>query len=62
MLVLNEDGGYELMTITGEPSVKQMKFVEDLLVLERASIFLRFVFWVERIFLRVEGWWRGGVS
>lgn len=59
ILMLRRDGSYSLLSMLGEPSEEQMEFVEDLLVLERASIFLRFMFWVERMFLRVERWWSG---
>lgn len=59
ILMLRRDGSYSLLSMLGEPSDEQIEFVEDLLVLERASIFLRFMFWVERMFLRVERWWSG---
>ena len=54
IMMLNADGSYNLLSVLGEPSEEQMLFVEDLLVLERASILLRFVMFVERMWLRIE--------
>lgn len=59
ILMLRRDGSYSLVSMLGEPSKEQLEFVEDLLVLERASFLLRFVMWVERLFLRIDNWWSG---
>ena len=54
IMMLNVDGSYNLLSVLGEPSEEQMLFVEDLLILERASIVLRVVMFVERMWLRLE--------
>ena len=54
MIVVGEDGSYKLLSLLGEPSEEQLLFVEDLLILERASLVLRFVMFIERMWLRLE--------
>jgi len=54
IMMLNVDGSYNLLSVLGEPSEEQMLFVEDLLILERASVVLRVVMFIERMWLRLE--------
>jgi hypothetical protein len=54
IMMLNADGSYNLVSVLGEPSEEQVLFVEDLLILERASFVLRIVMFIERMWLRLE--------
>ena len=54
LLLLRGDGSYHMLEMFGEASDKQMRFVENLLILERRSLVLSVVMWIERLWLRIE--------
>ena len=54
LLLLRGDGSYHMLEMVGEASDKQLEFVEDLLILERRSLVLSVVMFIERLWLRIE--------
>ena len=58
LLLIGSDGSYRCMDIAGFPSEEQMRFVEDLMILENRSIVVGIVMFVERMFLRISSWYR----
>ena len=58
LLLIGSDGSYRCMDIAGIPSEEQIRFVEDLAILENRSFVMGFVMFIERIFLRVSSWYR----
>lgn len=58
ILLVGVGGDFSYIDIGGLPSEEQMRFVEDLVILERRSVVMRFVMFVERLNLRIEGWLR----
>ena len=58
ILLVGVEGNFSYIDIGGVPSDEQMRFVEDLVILERRSVVMSLVMFIERLNLRIEGWLR----
>lgn len=58
LLLIGSDGSYRCMDIAGFPSEEQLRFVEDLVILENRSVVMSLVMFIERMFYRLGGWVR----